>query len=350
MRKLLLTVAALFFLFAFAEAQKSWRVNNIPGITADFTTVASAVSAATAGDTIYLESSPYNYSGTVTINKKLILLGTGYFLSDSINPKTQWNRNNAILSSTLNFNPGSTGSVLSGVEVSSTFNLNDSAIIIERCYIRNGIRLASTANSFANNCIIRQNFFSRGSNITSSTATGTAKDVLFHNNMIGSSISFSGNMDNTSAYFINNDFIVYNQHYLINCIFQNNIFYNPNFGSYLGSNAFYNNIVNNGSLPSGNNNQLNVNLDNVYVDFNNGSTGASPGVSGDGRYILKAGSEALGTGVLNGAAVDCGSYGGPAQYVLSGMPAIPSIYKLTVPNQVNSGVPTMTISISAASH
>ena len=349
MRKLLLTVTPLFFLFTFAQAQKSWRLNNIPGLNADFSTLADAVNSANvnSGDTIYIESSPNNYSGTI-IKKKLIILGTGYFLSDSINPKTQWNKNEATITGNLTFDPGTTGSVLSGV-VTSNLYINDSAIIIERCHV-NGLYLAYKANSFANNCIIRQNFITFNGAISSPTATGSAKDVLFHNNIIGSSINFSGNLDNSSAYFINNNFTYYNSFSVANCIFQNNIFFQPSFGTYLGSNAFHNNISNTTGIPVGNNNQLSVNLTNVYENFNNGNINPTTGFSPDGRYKLKAGSAASNTGVLNGTTVDCGVFGGPAPYVLSGMPPIPSIYKLTVPTQVNSGVPTMTISISSASH
>ena len=348
MRKLLLSVAALFFLFAFAEAQKSWRVNNIPGIDRDFTTVNAAVAAATAGDTIYVESSPNNYSGTVNINKKIFIFGTGYFLTDSINPKTQWNRNDAYVNSTINLNPGSTGSVLSGLRTGS-ISINDSAITIERCFTT-VIYLANAANSFANNSTIRQNYIN--SDIVSSTGTGTAKDILIHNNIIASNVSFASNLSNTTAYFINNNFIYYygSSFSLTNCVFQNNIFYNPSFGTYLSSNAFYNNISNNNAIPQTNGNTRGVNLDGVYVNFNNGSGSPSAGFSTDGRYVLKPGSVAVNAGDINGTTVDIGAFGGPASYILSGMPPIPSIYELSVPIQINAGVPTMTISVSAAAH
>ena len=77
MKKLLFTLITLFFLFTFAEGQKSWRVNNIPGIDADFTSLSDAVGAAAAGDTIYMESSPNNYGGAI-FEKKLFVFGTGY--------------------------------------------------------------------------------------------------------------------------------------------------------------------------------------------------------------------------------------------------------------------------------
>ncbi len=345
MKKLLFTLITLFFLFTFAEGQKSWRVNNIPGIDADFTSLSDAVGAAAAGDTIYMESSPNNYGGA-TFDKKLFIFGTGYFLTDSINPKTQWNRNDAYVSGTINLDEGSTGSVISGLHVNS-LRISDSAITIERCYI-SSIYLAYRANSFADNSTFRQNYII--STINSSTSTGTAKDILFHNNIIRGGISFSSNLSNSTAYFINNDFTYYNSFTLTNSVFQNNIFFNPSFSTYLGSNAFYNNISSNTVIPATNGNKSGENLDLIYVNFNGGNTTPSAGFSIDGKCILKPGSVASNAGDINGTTVDIGAFGGPAPYILSGMPPIPSIYKLSVPIQINAGLPTMTISISAAAH
>lgn len=346
MKKVLLSITALVFLFFFAEAQKSWRVNNIPGIDADYTRLTDAVAAAVAGDTIYLESSPNNYSGTVNITKKLFIFGTGYFLTDSVNPKTQWNREEARVSSTINLNPGSTGTVLSGL-VASNIYINDSAVTIERCYT-GAIYLANSANSFANNSTIKQCYIT--SSIVSNTTTGTAKDILIHNNIIRSSIDFSSNLSNVTAYFINNNFIYYNGFSLTNSVFQNNIFFQPSFGTYLSSNAFYNNICSNNSIPSTNGNITSTNLNDIYVNYNGGNYSPSKGFSYDGKYVLKTGSVAANAGDINGTTVDIGAFGGSAPYILSGMPPIPSIYNLSVPIQINAGVPTMTISVSATAH
>jgi hypothetical protein len=120
---------------------------------------------------------------------------------------------------------------------------------------------------------------------------------------------------------------------------------NPNFGPYLSSNVLFNCIANTTDIPNTNGNQLNVNMDNVYLGFSSGT-----GYSSDGRYKLKAGSPAIGAGVLNGGPVDCGAYGGPAPYILSGMPSIPSIYTFTAPVQVNSGTTSINITVSSISH
>ena len=49
--------------------------------------------------------------------------------------------------------------------------------------------------------------------------------------------------------------------------------------------------------------------------------------SSDGRWKLKAESPAIGAG--EGGA-DCGAYGGPNPYILSGLPVGPTIYELSV--------------------
>ena len=345
MQKFTVTIVLFFATFSFTQAQ-SWRVNNIPGIDADFTTLSAAVAAAAAGDTIYVESSPNAYSAAVNITKKLFIYGTGYFLADSINPKTQWNRNDANVNGSINFNKGSKGSIISGLNT-SYIGINDSLITVERCYIST-IYLANVANSFANNSTIRQNYITGG--IVLYMATGTAKDILIHNNLIRSTIDFESYKGTATAYFINNTFMYYTNFSVTNSVFQNNILFQPNFGAYVGSNAYYNNISNNSVIPPANGNMNGVNLDNVFVNFNNGSPTPSAGFSSDGKYVLKPGSVAANAGDINGTKVDIGAFGGPAPYILSGMPPIPSIYELSVPIQINAGVPTMTISVSAAAH
>ena len=112
---------------------------------------------------------------------------------------------------------------------------------------------------------------------------------------------------------------------------------------------FFNNICLGTGLPVGNNNQQNIDVAaNVFNDF---TTNPPIGFSSDGRYQLKSNATpAHNAGLLNGVVVDCGAFGGPAPYILSGLPSIPSIYALTVPAQVNTGTATLNISFSSAAH
>lgn len=337
MKKIFPLCALLFILCQNASA-KIWRVNNNLGIAADFTDLPAAVTAAAAGDTIMVEASASSYSAP-TLTKKLVIIGTGYFFTDATpNPKTQANTNVSNIGSPY-FNAGSAGSVVEGCSIAAVY-LNESNITLERNNISNYVYPGFAANSISNNDTIRQNFIY---GLIAGNATAKASNLLVYNNIFnGLGVGFSSNVNNISGYFINNDFLYNSASSCANFTFQNNIFYSANFGSYLSSNSFFNNITNNTGLPSGNGNQLSVNLDNVFVGYSSGT-----GFSSDGRYKLKTGSPAVGAGSLNSVTVDCGAFGGPAPYILSGMPSIPSIYVLTVPSSVPSGATNMNITISS---
>jgi len=68
----------------------------------------------------------------------------------------------------------------------------------------------------------------------------------------------------------------------------------------------------------------------------------STGQSTDGQWQLKEGSPAIGAG-LSGE--DCGMFGGNTPYHLSGLPNIPSIYKLSMPSTSNGNTLPVTISV-----
>ena len=60
-------------LCSFLSAQNLHRVNNNTDFDADFTTLQAAVTAASNGDTIYVEGSATQYEGA-TINKPLTIV------------------------------------------------------------------------------------------------------------------------------------------------------------------------------------------------------------------------------------------------------------------------------------
>jgi hypothetical protein len=327
-----------------------WRVNNNIGVQADFTSVSAAITAAAAGDTIYIEVSATVYNESITVTKKLIFLGTGYYLSDTANHETQWNTHSATISG-IYFNSGSKGSKMSGVDIDGGIQLNDSLITIERCYCNSYIYLAPGVSSYADHDTIRQ--CSLYGLVSNNAASGSARGLMIYNNLIPGSIQLQSNLANTTIYFINNVFGNYTFS-CQNCVFQNNIFFGNNFGAYGTSNYFANNLFayssSQSGVPVGNNNQFSVSMSTVFVVAATNYYTPPAGFSHDGQYQLADGSPAIGAGDINGTAVDCGVFGGPAPYVLSGMPNIPSIYSLTVPAQVNDGTPDINISLSAAAH
>ncbi|HLX67601.1 MAG TPA: hypothetical protein VKR41_11420, partial [Puia sp.] len=189
----------IFTLFAFCPlvlwgphaAAKIWRVNNNAGVNADFTDLPAAVTASAAGDTIYLESSATTYTGVSNLAKKLIIIGTGYYLSGAhLNPNTQANTNPAALSY-IYFISGSAGSVVSGLTVTSNLLLGDNNITVERCYL-NGVLLYLGYNGNTNNDTIRQNVLYE---ISAYSASYGATNTLIYNNIVQYGFNFTTNIN-----------------------------------------------------------------------------------------------------------------------------------------------------------
>ncbi len=327
-----------FLFVCFSVSAKIWRVNNNTGVVADFNNVASAIAAASAGDTIHIEASTGGYP-SFNITKRLVIIGTGYFFTDATpNPKTQVNTNAATINGGIEFMPGSAGSVIEGLTIPGIF-LDDGTITIQRNYITSYLYLGNAANSVCNADTIRQNYIY---GVVSQTASSNITNMMFYNNIVnGIGFDFTNNINKTSGFAINNVFLS-GSFACVNMTFQNNIINNANFNTYLSSNVFFNNIANNTGIPTGNGNQQNVIMNNVFNGFSSGT-----GFSSDGRYMLKAGSPAIGAGVINSVTVDCGAFGGPAPYVLSGMPPIPSIYAFSAPSSVPTGTTTINITVSS---
>jgi hypothetical protein len=106
--------------------------------------------------------------------------------------------------------------------------------------------------------------------------------------------------------------------------------------TFIGSNNTISNNISaaNGGLPTGNGNQNNVYMSDVFVGLSGNST--------DGQYQLKTGSPAIGAG-LNSE--DCGIFGGTTPYHLSGLPKVPSVYFLSAPATSNGPSLSVTISV-----
>ncbi|MFO7923195.1 MAG: hypothetical protein R6U58_05845, partial [Bacteroidales bacterium] len=85
-RLLISFTVAMFFNVAVNAAV--WRISNISGADADFTSIQDAIDSHLvdfSGDTLYIEPSSVSY-GSVTLNKSLVIIGNGYFLDE--NPET----------------------------------------------------------------------------------------------------------------------------------------------------------------------------------------------------------------------------------------------------------------------
>lgn len=319
------------FLFSMNASAKVWRVNNNAGVSRDFSEVGTAVTNAAVqnGDTLYVEGSTATYN-FVTINKRLVIIGPGYFLSE--NPGLQANVADASFG-TVVLDSLASGSTFVGLRINSfAINSNTDNITITRCHAGNLSANVSFSNSRLSGWILNKSFVS---NFNFNVANFVFENLQVTNNFFTSSYATSANL---------------------NGLIRNNIFMNTvsTSNSYVANNIFLgsvpvvltncttrNNIAQGNLFPAGNGNQNNVSQASLFVN-----TGSS-----DGKYQLKAGSPAIGAGeTVNGITPDCGPFGTPDPYRLSGIPPIPTIYALSVPASVPASATSMTITVSTRSN
>ena len=338
MKKFLLAATVTVAISVNLNAAK-WRVNNVAGVNADFTTIQAAHNAANAGDTIYLEPSAGSY-GNLTATKRLVIIGPGYFLAE--NEDLQANLTSSIIG-TIDFNSGSDGSVLCGC-TTGRITINASGILIERNFVNHYHTNYDSSILFTgstNNTIIRNNYiiprnFPAGYTQRAINCTGSANNVLICGNFIGmvsnSSYRYAIDVPSNFAGEISNN-VIEGYVTINNTIFNNNIL---TMGVFTHTNSsFYNNIGNSTQFGTANGNQQNVNMTTVFV-----GTGST-----DGQWQLSATSPALGAGVDG---VDCGMFDGDHPYKLSGLPSVPAIYyhEQTIDNENQQ----LNVTIKAKSH
>jgi hypothetical protein len=338
-RILLYTMLAMFF--ATNAAATVWRVNNNAGVSADFNNLQTAINSASvlAFDTLYVEGS-YTTYGAISLSKPLILIGTGYFLSE--NDTTQAFMYNSTISS-ANINSGSEGSKIIGflidgrdiVGFCSIYIKSSHITILRNRMIYNGgtdfaIKLAGND---LHDIVVEGNFISLinggGAGIGTFSNGANGLNIIIRNNYI-KAYNYSINLpiNSYNGIFVSNN-ILTKALQTNSAIFTNNIMIE---GTISGSgNAYYNNIGNSTQFGSQNGNQQNVNMSNVFVNHTSGV---------DNGLLLKPGSPAIGAGF---GGVDCGIFGGENPYVLSGLPPIPSIFEV---NQAGIGSPNTPIQVN----
>ena len=312
---------------------KIWRVNNNAGVSANFTTITSAVanSSVVNGDTLYVEGSATNYDG-VTLTKRLVVIGTGYLLSGAgSNTGLQFNPNPSTLGN-VTLDSLASGSTFVGLTINAYMNSNVDNITFARCSL-NLQQFNFIPNSFAiSNLLVKQ--------CKAYVALNTFKveNPQVINCIFVSSQAQLGNCIN--GLFRNNTLITGGAT-LNNCYVSNNVFSSS---SLTLSNCLVKyNVSNQNNLPDPvlNNNKVNQNAALFFLG----------GASADSQYQLGASSPALTAGEpINGITPDAGAFGTADPYRLSGIPAIPAIYSLTVPASVPATATSMTITFSTRSN
>jgi hypothetical protein len=338
MKNLVLSVFALFLCFTGSNAAL-WRVNNIPGVNANFTDLPAAYTAAAAGDTIYVEPSPNGYSA-ITLTKKLTIIGNGYFSSvtglSTINSGLQANAQTTTING-MNFNPGSEFSTVMGCYMPGQVIIVASNITVKRnrigasgypLYLGNYHPVTALYLTLSN-IDIRQNVIDYGiTNTTFSTSTGgSISGVSIQNNIFLSTNSLPVGI---SGYMQNNMFVVSGTNTFYGFQFNNNIQIGGGFSA--NNNVYFNNIGSSTQFGTASGNQQNVTTATLFSNYANTT---------ENKFILAPAGPGVGTGF---GGVDCGIYGGPDPYKLSGIPPVPTIYSLTAPATTTSSTLSVTIS------
>jgi hypothetical protein len=334
-RKLALVITLAVLAIANTSFATIRRVNNNTGVTGSiYATLTAAYTAAVAGDTLLIEGSNTSY-GDLTLTKKLTIFGPGYHLNQ--NTQTQASLLTVTLGA-ITFNAGSENSLISGCKINNiVINAND--ITISRNFIKNSTATSASIQLTGNttNTVIQQNIVW---GLITNTA-GRNAEVVIRNNLLGR-IVFTSDMN--KVHIINNTIPYY---YAYNT--------NSGAGAYApGINVYNATIQNNiithydagywgryGNIEFGTDGQNNTVSYNVLTQADPGSglgglsNYFSVGIGAelententdiDKTYKVKSGGFAD-EGGADG--VECGMFGGPYKYVLSGMPPIPHIYMI----------------------
>lgn len=335
---LFFVIIALLLIGPIHVSAKVWRINNNAGVQADFTSPAAAINSPLVlnDDTLHIEGSAANY-GNITLNKRVVIIGTGYFLSGAgSNAGLQADPNPASLGFAY-FDSTGSGSTLIGIS-SITLLSNPTGgaadnITISRCYVYIGINNPPAAGAKMTGWVLNKCY------VTGINLGGfVTENWQVTNNIFAADLALN-NVANNNNLIRNNVFRA--GIYLTQAYFSNNIITNAGFTT--TNTTVKNNISIGNNLPAGNGN-LNGQTDaNLFVGASGNST--------DGQWKLKAGSPAIGAGeTIATITPDCGAYGTADPYRLSGIPPIPTIYSLTVPATVATAATTMPITISTKSN
>lgn len=341
MKLVFFAAATMFFLHA---ESRVIRVNNSGINCVDpnncYTSLAAAHTAANAGDTIHIEPSGTNY-GNFTFTKAVVVLGNGFFLGNSAANGNDGLQANTATSTVGDITVSSTadGIMVKGLNMNNLYlNGSNAGNTLNNVVIMRN-RINGLICSWTNNLMFIGNYCGTTLN---SGAGGSGNNVNFY---VGNNVLWSWDFNTTdNGTFEHNILTGASQPTTLaiyNSLVQNNIS-TTNTTHTFGSCTVRNNIgkgtTNATSFGILNGNKNNIDMATVFVDFANSSTAYST----DSRFALLNGSPASGAGYEG---VDCGIFGGTnIPYKLSGMPDIPSIYRLTVPATASGS--TMNIKFS----
>lgn len=319
----------------------TWRVNNTPGSLADHSTIQAAINAAANGDTILVEGSAIKYQTFTLRDKRLNIIGPGYRVGANLG--TPANKLGAVINDLICYIENTTstpetgsvsGSLIMGFEFVGDLEVRSMAtgVTIARCYF-GGRR----PRVFGTDITFTQCFFSSSGSAMDITPTSTGLRVE-NCLMPEATIQFSSLLypPVPSFHFSNN--LMRQPPSLPSgsmVTLDNNIFLNSssslNLGVIARNNLFF------GTVPTNIVGTGNLAYDSPTVVMANFNSSAA---TFDSRYQLVA---SLAAGPVNPAfngGVDgthIGPFGGANPYILSGVPPLPTIDELTVPQFATPG-------------
>jgi hypothetical protein len=323
-----LVLFAALLISTLATKATTLTLNNALPSPGQYTTWSAVHAAAANGDTILVQGSSINYY-TLTVTKRLTIIGPGHNNADKQNPQKAF-------CDDIIFNTGSNGSKVYGMECNYVYNVNGNVDSIGVYNCRILVRLQHNGHG-CNYWIVDGNVF------TSTTENVNAQgfqngDMTYRNNI------FNGRFESFNGAYVGYNYIL------------NNIFLNTSNFSFQSCNYFYinNNIFYRGGVTNSNNIGLVFNNNLSYQctggnTFPNGTTnyvnvdpefetalGTGAFFSYATNYRLKSTSPVL-TGGTDGTQL--GVYGGSGDYNQGGVPRNPYIktFNITGPSTINAG-------------
>lgn len=246
-----ITLSIFAFLACLVANAAIRTVNNQSGSDADFTSVSAAIGASSDGDTINIQPSPLSY-GSLTINKRLVIIGAGHNPSFSL-------YNSSI--DQISFANNSANSILKGLNIVQITTVSASIVnnvLVSGCFLLHtaGNPISPSTGTYNNwifegniiksndtfinlvamgsNAIFRNNYIS--SSNTSITLGNVPSGTIFDHNIFvqffSSSSTATGLASGTNIYFSNNIITTqatsnYGANYsCVNCMYDNNILWN----------------------------------------------------------------------------------------------------------------------------
>ena len=227
MKKLML-LCVIVLSVTIATFAATYTVDNTPNSAADYSTIPSAIAAASNGDTLLVYGSAYGY-GNVSVNKQLTIIGSAGFDPQVSNESTP-------TLGTVDIPTGGSGTVMSGFYMNSLYGtgtVDNVGIYNNRFSGSYGVYFYLATSS---NWIIEGNVFqSSGQNsfIESYQNNSTLNNILIKNNYFESGLYYYyfAQYNNSAFTYRNNLFVIrsgsgYNFfNACSNVLFENNIFW-----------------------------------------------------------------------------------------------------------------------------